>query len=187
MTSHVKPTTLPTALPRECGQRTSRRPTSSPSGSRRARCGSTPTTCSARSCRSAATSKAAGAARWARKSSPITSRPSRSSSSSSLVFLCERRRRVSPQPGGDSWSSGTEDNADPATASDAQRDVDGARNDYASFFYKQRQDDARLYHLIIDSTALPIDACVDIVIRAARAHIGGRDAPTTPTAGRSNE
>ena len=75
------------------------------------------------------------------------------------------------------------DGADPAIAGDAQRDVDGARNDYASFFYRQRQDDARLYHLIIDSTALPIDACVDIVVRAARAQIGGQDAQTTPTAG----
>lgn len=75
------------------------------------------------------------------------------------------------------------DGADPAIASDAQRDVDGARNDYASFFYRQRQDDARLYHLIIDSTALPVDACVDIIDTAARAHLGGRGAPTTTTVG----
>lgn len=75
------------------------------------------------------------------------------------------------------------DGADPAIAGDAQRDVDGARNDYASFFYRQRQDDARLYDLIIDSTALPVDACVDIIVTAARAHFGGRDAPTTPTVG----
>jgi hypothetical protein len=63
------------------------------------------------------------------------------------------------------------DGADPATAGDAQRDVDGARNDYASFFYRKRQDDSRLYHLVIDSTALPVDACVDIVVTAARAHL----------------
>jgi hypothetical protein len=68
------------------------------------------------------------------------------------------------------------DGADPATAADAQRVVDGARDEYATFFYRQRQDDARLYHLIIDSTALPLDACVDIIVTAARARLGGTDA-----------
>jgi hypothetical protein len=74
------------------------------------------------------------------------------------------------------------DGADPTTANDAQRVVDGARNDYASFFYRHRQDDARLYHLIIDSTALPVVACVDIVVTAARARFGGEDTPVTTAA-----
>ena len=70
------------------------------------------------------------------------------------------------------------DGADPATVRDAQRDVDSARNQYASFFYRQQQDDPRLYHLIIDSTALPVDACVDIIVAAAGARIGNRGAST---------
>lgn len=72
------------------------------------------------------------------------------------------------------------DGADPATARDAQQDVDGARDHYARFFYKQRQDDARLYHLIIDTTALPIDACVGLVVAAAQALLasGGESPPT---------
>jgi len=57
--------------------------------SRRAPCGSIPTTCTARSCRSAASSRAAGAARWARRSSPTTSRPSRWLSSSSHLLVKE--------------------------------------------------------------------------------------------------
>jgi cytidylate kinase len=61
---------------------------------------------------------------------------------------------------------------DEATARENQQDVDGARERYASFFYKVRQDDARLYHLVIDSTALPVDACIDIIVRAAQARIG---------------
>jgi cytidylate kinase len=69
------------------------------------------------------------------------------------------------------------DGADPATAADVQRVVDGARNDYASFFYRQRQDDPHLYHLIIDSTALPVDACVDIIVTAAGAHQAGAATP----------
>jgi cytidylate kinase len=75
------------------------------------------------------------------------------------------------------------DGADPATANETQRVVDGARNEYASFFYRRRQDDAGLYHLIVDSTALPLDACVAIIVTAARARLGGEDAQATPTEG----
>ncbi len=74
------------------------------------------------------------------------------------------------------------DGADAATARDAQRDVDGARNQYATFFYRQRQDDPRLYHLTIDTTALPVDSCVDIIVRAAAARIGSREASRMPPA-----
>jgi cytidylate kinase len=75
------------------------------------------------------------------------------------------------------------DGADPTTAGEAQRVVDAARSEYASFFYRQRQDDAGLYHLILDSTALPIDACVAIVVAAARARLGVTDAQATPPEG----
>jgi Cytidylate kinase-like family len=74
------------------------------------------------------------------------------------------------------------DGADAATARDSQRDVDGARSQYANFFYRQRQDDPRLYHLISDSTALPVESCVDLIVRAAEARIGSRAASTTPPA-----
>ncbi len=73
------------------------------------------------------------------------------------------------------------DGSDPATAREAQQDVDGARDHYARFFYKQRQDDARLYHLIIDTTALPMDACVDLIVTAAQAHLGEREGQAMPT------
>jgi cytidylate kinase len=63
------------------------------------------------------------------------------------------------------------DGADEATARETQKAVDGARQHYADFFYKVRQDDPRLYHLVIDSTGLPVDACCDIIVRAARARI----------------
>jgi hypothetical protein len=61
------------------------------------------------------------------------------------------------------------DGADEAAVRDTQRVVDSARERYANVFYNVHQDDARLYHLVIDSTALPLDACVDIILRAARA------------------
>jgi hypothetical protein len=61
------------------------------------------------------------------------------------------------------------DGADPSNARDTQRAVDSARERYASVFYNAHQGDARHYHLVIDSTALPLDACVDIILRAAEA------------------
>jgi cytidylate kinase len=61
------------------------------------------------------------------------------------------------------------DGADEATARDTQRAVDSARERYANVFYNAHQHDARHYHLVIDSTALPVDACVDIILRAAQA------------------
>jgi cytidylate kinase len=61
------------------------------------------------------------------------------------------------------------DGADDTTARDTQRDVDSARERYANVFYNAHQGDPRHYHLVIDSTALPVDACVDIILRAAEA------------------
>jgi cytidylate kinase len=62
---------------------------------------------------------------------------------------------------------------DEVTARETQRRTDGAREEYSTYFYKVSQDDVRLYHLIIDSLALPIDVCVDIVVRAAEARFAG--------------
>lgn len=64
------------------------------------------------------------------------------------------------------------DGADEATARETQKDVDAARERYANFFYKVHQHDVHLYHLIIDSTALPVDTCVAIIARAAQARTG---------------
>lgn len=58
---------------------------------------------------------------------------------------------------------------DEPTARQMQRDVDGVRERYVNYFYRAHQYDARLYHLVIDSTALPADVCVSIIERAALA------------------
>lgn len=60
------------------------------------------------------------------------------------------------------------DGADETTARETQRDVDDARERYVSVFYNVHQGDVRLYHLVINSTVLPLDACVDIIQRAAQ-------------------
>ena len=61
---------------------------------------------------------------------------------------------------------------DEATARQGQRDVDGAREAYARVFFNARQDDPRLYHVMLDSTALSPETCVDIIVRAAEHRLG---------------
>jgi len=78
MSSCRSPTTPTTASRPGCSRATSPRRTARPSACARARCGSTPTTCSTRRCRSAATRSPAGVARWVPRCSTTTSRPSRS-------------------------------------------------------------------------------------------------------------
>jgi len=64
---------------------------------------------------------------------------------------------------------------DEAAARQAQRDVDNARQTYSRVFFNARQDDHRLYHLILDSTALSVGACVDLIVRAAADRFGQAD------------
>jgi cytidylate kinase len=61
---------------------------------------------------------------------------------------------------------------DEACARKDQRAVDRARDAYARVFFNVRQDDSRLYHLVLDSTALSVEASVDVIIRAARDRFG---------------
>jgi cytidylate kinase len=46
---------------------------------------------------------------------------------------------------------------------------DRTREAYVRHFYRCDPSDARHYHLVVDSTALPIDTVVDVVVTAARA------------------
>ena len=57
---------------------------------------------------------------------------------------------------------------DEASARRGQREVDKARDAYARVFFGARQDDPRLYHVILDSTALSVQTCVETIAHAAR-------------------
>lgn len=57
-------------------------------------------------------------------------------------------------------------------ARQGQREVDSAREAYARVFFNARQDDQRLYHLILDSTVLTVETCADIIVMAARDRLG---------------
>lgn len=58
---------------------------------------------------------------------------------------------------------------DHATARWRQATEDMARDAYVRHFYGLDAEDPRLYHLIIDSTRLPLDACVEAIASAVRA------------------
>jgi cytidylate kinase len=51
----------------------------------------------------------------------------------------------------------------------ALRSNDAARAAYVRNFYRADPADARLYHLVLDTTAIPWDAAADLVVAAARA------------------
>jgi cytidylate kinase len=61
---------------------------------------------------------------------------------------------------------------DRPTAERRRRDNDTARAAYVREFYGADAADPVLYHLVVDSTTLDLDACVDVIARAARAQFG---------------
>ena len=58
---------------------------------------------------------------------------------------------------------------DEATAAERLDENDRARSAYVRHFYKVDASEARHYHLVIDSTAVPVPTCVDLIVLAARA------------------
>jgi hypothetical protein len=56
---------------------------------------------------------------------------------------------------------------DRATAERHVTETDRARESYVQHFYRVDPRDPALYHLVIDSTAIPLDACVELIVAAA--------------------
>lgn len=65
-----------------------------------------------------------------------------------------------------------QEGVDAATALERQRAADASRRQVAAQFYGADPDDPRQYHLIIDTTAVGLDAATDLIIMAARAFRG---------------
>jgi cytidylate kinase len=59
---------------------------------------------------------------------------------------------------------------DHKTAKRRMKQTDGARDAYMQHFYRRDSHDPTLYHLMLDSTAFSITACVELIAMAARAH-----------------
>ena len=55
-------------------------------------------------------------------------------------------------------------------ARERQCAADKARNAYVRRLYRRDPADASLYHLMIDSTAMPLDMVIELIATAARAH-----------------
>jgi cytidylate kinase len=60
---------------------------------------------------------------------------------------------------------------DEATARETIRRLDRTHSAYLKQFYGADIDDPSLYHLVIDSTSIPIDACVELIALATRSLI----------------
>ncbi len=56
--------------------------------------------------------------------------------------------------------------------SNALRQFDRAHAEYARRFYGADLRDSSLYHLMLDSTAIELDACTELIAAAARALTG---------------
>jgi cytidylate kinase len=59
---------------------------------------------------------------------------------------------------------------DRKTVKRRMKETDGARDAYMQHFYRRDSHDPSLYHLMLDTTAFSIDAAVEIIAMAARAH-----------------
>jgi hypothetical protein len=61
---------------------------------------------------------------------------------------------------------------DRETAERHVEETDRARDAYVRHFYRCDARDAALYHLVIDSTAIPLSTCADLIVEAAQARSG---------------
>jgi cytidylate kinase len=59
--------------------------------------------------------------------------------------------------------------ADRETVERHMQETDHARRAYVHHFYRADPRDASYYHLVIDSTEIPLDACADLIVLAAQA------------------
>jgi cytidylate kinase len=69
-------------------------------------------------------------------------------------------------------------NIDRPTAERVMGETDRARHAYVRHFYRADATDPDLYHLVIDSTEIPLSACVEVIAQAAES----RDRRPAPAA-----
>ena len=58
------------------------------------------------------------------------------------------------------------------------RAADRARTAYVRRLYRVDPSDPSLYHLVIDSTAIPLDAVIELILAAVRAHEAATEGAT---------
>ena len=62
--------------------------------------------------------------------------------------------------------------------------ADTARTAYVRRLYRADPADASLYHLVIDSTAIPLDAVIELILAATRAQVAAGQSPMSAEPGR---
>jgi cytidylate kinase len=62
---------------------------------------------------------------------------------------------------------------DEETAKRHMSETDRARQAYVQHFYGADPRECSLYHLVLDSTVMPLDACVELIARAAQVRAAG--------------
>jgi cytidylate kinase len=72
------------------------------------------------------------------------------------------------------------DGIDRKKAKRRMKETDGARDAYIQHFYRRDSHDPALYHLMIDATAFSIEAIVELIAMAARAHDAAIASETGP-------
>jgi cytidylate kinase len=75
---------------------------------------------------------------------------------------------------------------DRETAARALDRLDRTHTDYARDFYGAEITDPRNFHLVLDSTAIPLDACVDLIGLAAERFTGAAPEPGPPAPSRTS-
>ena len=73
-----------------------------------------------------------------------------------------------------------QDGIDRATAEQRQESEDGSRVAYVRRAYGVDGSDPSFYHLMIDTTALDVDTCVELIVAASQARTRN-PRPTKPT------
>jgi len=71
---------------------------------------------------------------------------------------------------------------DAETAARQQVETDKARAAYVRHFYRDlgRWDDPANYHMVLDSTTIPLDTCTKLIVAAARAHFSASTRSASP-------
>jgi cytidylate kinase len=102
------------------------------------------------------------------------------------VFVLRRRRdtlhvRLDGDRAARTRQACAHEGLDEATATVQLRDTDRARSAYVSHFYpRERWEDPANYHLVINSTAISLDVCVDLIVAAALDRFAAGKRATAP-------
>ena len=93
-----------------------------------------------------------------------------------------RAARRAAEPAGSPWAPPIE-GVDQEQARAHLHTADTARTAYVRRLYRADPADPSLYHLVIDSTAIPLDAVIELILAASRAQVAAGHRPASAEPG----